>query len=167
MAPSGSSGRRRGRPPAPVDASASNAARLGAEIRTRRENRGLTLEAFGQLIEFSAAHVSEVERGRSPVSEQFVAACDETLEAGGALLDLLPSVVCERAAARHRNQALRRESGTRSIETGAIVDEVQGSVPSLAPLVARPEPVKAAPVGDLALRGPRRLRPSFLRPAAS
>jgi hypothetical protein len=40
MAPPSPSGRRPGRPPTPVDANASNAARLGAEIRARRERHG-------------------------------------------------------------------------------------------------------------------------------
>jgi transcriptional regulator with XRE-family HTH domain len=146
MTPPSSSGRRRGRPPAPIDANASKAARLGAAIRTRREDRGLTLEEFAELIEFSAAHISEVERGRTPVSEQFVAACDEVLKAGGTLLELLPSVVYERAAKRHRNQALRRRETARSNATrDTLGDEAPDSVPGPAALVARARPVE--PVG--------------------
>ncbi len=109
----------------------------------------MTLEAFAELISFSAAHLSEVERGRTSVSEQFVAACDEALEAGGALLELLPSVVCERAAKRHRNQARRRESDTRHTETGdALVDEGHAAFPSPAPLADHAGPVGAFPLGS-------------------
>jgi len=115
----------------------------------------MTLEAFAELIEFSAAHISEVERGRSAVSEQFVAACDKALEASGALLQLLPSVVCERAAKRHRNQARRRESSTRSPEPrDPLVAEGQGSAPSSAPLAAHAGPVEAVPVGSSVPQSP-------------
>lgn len=135
MTPPSHSGPRRGRPPAPVDPDASNAARLGAEIRARRERNGLTLEALARLIQFSPGHLSAVERAQSPVSEQFVAGCDEALEAGGALLALLPSVICERAADRHRNQARRRRDGVRS-----IANETQAG-PGAAPLVVHDIPV--------------------------
>jgi transcriptional regulator with XRE-family HTH domain len=86
---------RRGRPPRRLDPDASQAARLGAEIRTRRQARGLTLEALAALIGFSPQHISEVELAKVPPSGPFVAACDEALEAGGTLTALLPSVVCE------------------------------------------------------------------------
>jgi hypothetical protein len=44
---------RRGRPPHPLDPDASHAARLGAEIRARRQAHGLTLEGLAALIGFS------------------------------------------------------------------------------------------------------------------
>jgi len=123
-----------------VDATASHAARLGAEIRAWRERRELTLEALARLIEFSPGHISAVERAQAPVSEQFVASCDEALKAGGALLALLPSVIYERAADRHRNQARRRERA-RSVEIGdAITAEPQASR-GRAPLVIHAGPV--------------------------
>lgn len=148
---------RRGRPLTPVDANTSNAARLGAEIRARREQRGLTLEAMARLIRFSRAHVSAVERAQTPVSEQFVASCDEALNADGALLALLPSVIYERAADRHRNQARRRDRAC-PIETGdAIPDE-----PQAAPAVGIRSPRSAAQ----APREHRRLRPRHPEPTS-
>jgi tetratricopeptide (TPR) repeat protein len=82
---------------------------------------------MARLIRFSRAHVSAVERAQTPVSEQFVASCDEALNADGALLALLPSVIYERAADRHRNQARRRDRAC-PIETGdAIPDEPQAA----------------------------------------
>jgi transcriptional regulator with XRE-family HTH domain len=98
---------RRGRPPRRLDPDASQAARLGAEIRTRRQARGLTLEALAALIGFSPQHISEVELAKVPPSGPFVAACDEALEAGGTLTALLPSVVCERALQRHGRASTR------------------------------------------------------------
>jgi transcriptional regulator with XRE-family HTH domain/tetratricopeptide (TPR) repeat protein len=133
-----------------VDANASSAARLGAEIRARRERHGLTLETLARLIQFSPGHISSVERAQAPVSEQFVAGCDEALNAGGALLELLPSVICERAADRHRNQALRRKSGARPTETrDTIAGEPQDGGPSPASLVVHTGAVtgKAASFG--------------------
>lgn len=135
-----------------MDAAASKAARLGAEIRKRREDRGLTLEAFARLIEFSAAHISEVERARATVSEHFVRCCDEALKADGFLLELFPFVIRERAAARHRNQALRRrQNGARSTETGdAIADEAQAGSSPPASFITRAGTVshKSAPFGS-------------------
>jgi transcriptional regulator with XRE-family HTH domain len=105
---------RRGRPPKPLDPSASNAAHLGAEIRSRRLDRGLTLEGLAELIGFTPQHISEVERAKASVSSAFLAACDHALEAQGSLLELLPAVVYERALERHdRSVARRRTRRTR------------------------------------------------------
>lgn len=101
---------RRGRPPKPLDPNASNAARLGAEIRSRRLERGLTLEALAELIGFTPQHISEVERAKASVSSPFLAQCDRALEARGSLLELLPAVVYERALERHDRSVARRRS---------------------------------------------------------
>lgn len=103
---------RRGRPPKPLDPDASNAARLGAEIRSRRLGHGLTLEGLAELIDFTPQHVSEVELAKASVSKPFVAACDRALEARGSLLELLPAVVYERALERHDRSVARRRSST-------------------------------------------------------
>ena len=101
---------RRGRPPHRLDPDASHAARLGAEIRTRRQERGLTLEALAALVGFSPSHVSKVERANAPVSGPFVAACDHALDARGAISALLPAVISERAWQR-QDRAATRHSG--------------------------------------------------------
>jgi transcriptional regulator with XRE-family HTH domain len=101
---------RRGRPPKPLDPNASNAARLGAELRSRRLERDLTLEALAGQIGFTPQHVSEVELAKTSVSRAFVAACDRELEAQGSLLELLPAVVYERALERHDRSVARRRS---------------------------------------------------------
>src|SRR3954462_12910023 len=95
--------RRRGRPPKALDAEASSAASLGVELRRRREQRGLTQAALGALIGLSPQHLSEVERGVGSVSEQFIQACDDALEADGRLVKLLTPVIYERARARWSN----------------------------------------------------------------
>jgi transcriptional regulator with XRE-family HTH domain len=91
-----------------LDPDASRAAQLGAEIRSRRQARGLTLGALAALIGFSSQHISEVERAKAPVSGPFVAACDRALHARGLLLALLPAVLYERATDRHERSAQRR-----------------------------------------------------------
>jgi transcriptional regulator with XRE-family HTH domain len=97
--------RRRGRPSKPLDVDGSSAARLGSEVRTRRERRGLTQEGLAALIGFSPQHLSAAERGEASVSEHFVQACDDALGADGQLMELLPLVVYERARARWSNRA--------------------------------------------------------------
>ena len=87
---------RRGRPPNPVDPGASHAARLGAEIRTRRTALGLTLTALGELVGYTAQYVSEVERAKTTPAYPFVATVDRTLAADGALERLAPAVLQER-----------------------------------------------------------------------
>jgi transcriptional regulator with XRE-family HTH domain len=103
---------RRGRPPKPLDPDASHAARLGAEIRSRRLARGWTLEGLAELIDFTPQHVSEVELAKASVSKPFIAACDRALEANGSLLELLPAVVYERALERQERGVARRRSNT-------------------------------------------------------
>jgi len=71
----------RGRPPNPVDPDASHAARLGAELRARRQARGLTLQALGELAGYAPQHVSQVELAHATPSPPFIGACDRVLEA--------------------------------------------------------------------------------------
>lgn len=106
--------RRRGRPPKPLLEDGSSAARLGIEVRRQREERGLTQAALAAVIGYSPQHLSSVELGDSPVSEQFVHACDDALGAEGRLLELLPSVVYERARSRWANRHERDAAPTLS-----------------------------------------------------
>jgi transcriptional regulator with XRE-family HTH domain len=99
---------RRGRPAAPLEPSASAAARLGAELRGLRTAHGLTLTGFGVRIGYSAQYVSQVEHGRCAPSEAFVRACDVELGGGGALMRLLPAVILEQAQHRSARVAARR-----------------------------------------------------------
>jgi transcriptional regulator with XRE-family HTH domain len=102
-----------------LDPDASRAARLGAEIRARRQARELTLEALAKLIGFSAQHISEAERAKASVSSSFVAACDHALHARGWLLEQLPGVICERAAQRDDREAARRRADDREVSADA------------------------------------------------
>jgi transcriptional regulator with XRE-family HTH domain len=103
----------RGRPPRPLDRDSSSAAYLGAELRARRQERGLTQRALGDLIGYSLQHVSEVERANAAPTQPFIASCDQALEAQGRLLALLPAVTHERDQQRQERAAARR-AGDRS-----------------------------------------------------
>lgn len=82
---------RRGRPPKPLDPDASRAARLGAELRTRREAQNLTLQALSDRIHYSPQHISQVEHGRAMVTEAFVQACDAGVGTDGTLMRCCPT----------------------------------------------------------------------------
>ena len=99
---------RRGRPPNPVDPEASHGARLGAEIRTRRIERWLTLAELGGLTGYTAQYVSEVERAKAAPALPFVAACDRALDAGGGIERLLPAAMQEREHKRQERAIARR-----------------------------------------------------------
>jgi transcriptional regulator with XRE-family HTH domain len=99
---------RRGRPPNPLDPSASHAARLGAKLRALREARGLTLQVLGDLISYTPQYVSEVERAKTPPTQAFFTACDRALDAQGDLLALLPAAMDERDHEREDRTAARR-----------------------------------------------------------
>jgi len=101
---------RRGRPPNPVDPDASQAARLGAEIRKRRQAEELTLEALSARVGFSPQHISGVELAKALASGAFVTACDRALDAQGALVALLPTVMDEYTMQRHDRSAARQRS---------------------------------------------------------
>ena len=100
----------RGRPPAPLDPSASAAARLGAELRGLRTSHGLTLAGLSVRVGYSGQYISQVEHGRTAASEAFVRACDVELGADGAILELLPAVVLERARQRSADSVARRRA---------------------------------------------------------
>jgi transcriptional regulator with XRE-family HTH domain len=99
----------RGRPLKPLDPDASEAARLGYEIRSRRIERELTQAAFGAAIGYSVQQVSGVELAKAPPSAGFVAACERVLEAEGAFERLLPAVLHEAAMRRQERSSARAE----------------------------------------------------------
>jgi len=103
---------RRGRPLKPLAPDASSAARLGAALRERRLERGLTLEELAAMVGYSAQHLSQVERAQASVSRQFVGVCDRALDAHGSLLALLAPVIYEQAMQRDDRSAARRRGSS-------------------------------------------------------
>jgi transcriptional regulator with XRE-family HTH domain len=108
------SGSRRGRPPSPLEPSASAAARLGAELRALRTAHDLTLAGLSVRVGYSAQYISQAEHGRTAPSEAFVRACDVELGADGALMLLLPAVILEQAQQRSARIAARRGADIQS-----------------------------------------------------
>jgi transcriptional regulator with XRE-family HTH domain len=104
-----------GRPPKPLSPTASKAAALGADIRTLRLARGLTLQVLGRRISYSPQHVSDAEHGRTAISEAFIVAVDRALDANGRLVAQYSAVLLERAMERQKRASERR--------TGATVDD--------------------------------------------
>ena len=98
----------RGRPLKSVDADASCAARLGASLRGMRLAQNLTLHALASRIGYTPQHLSEVELAQASASKAFVAACDQALDAHGALLALYPAVRLEQVVEREKRETSRR-----------------------------------------------------------
>jgi transcriptional regulator with XRE-family HTH domain len=99
---------RRGRPSAPLEPSASAAARLGAELRELRLGHELTLAGLAARVGYSLQYISQIEHGRTVASEAFVHSCETELRADGVLTGLLPAVILEHARHRARRTAARR-----------------------------------------------------------
>jgi DNA-binding transcriptional regulator YiaG len=59
---------------------------FGAELRRRRMDAGLTLDALSKIIHYSKSQLSKVERGLKRPSSQLSRLCDATLRAEGELL---------------------------------------------------------------------------------
>lgn len=101
---------KRGRPPTPLDPTASHSARLGFELRASRLDEGLTLEELAGRIGFSPQRISDVERAKATPSLQFITNCEDALHAVGKLLPLLPDAQRERDTARQARADARRKA---------------------------------------------------------
>jgi transcriptional regulator with XRE-family HTH domain len=120
----------RGRPPKSVDADASCAARLGAELRARRAARSLTLQGLSNLAGYTPQHISQVELAQTRVSLEFVECVDRALDAGGALVHLYPAVQAERMAATERRATARRNerrAGEEAARNARILEQKRGA----------------------------------------
>jgi transcriptional regulator with XRE-family HTH domain len=56
------------------------------ELRTRRDNAGLSLAALGTLARFDRSYLARIERGDQFPSENAARACDQVLSADGELI---------------------------------------------------------------------------------
>ena len=56
---------------------------LISELREARVSRGMSQEEFGRLINYSGAHVGNIESGHRPVKSDYVQAVDQALQTGG------------------------------------------------------------------------------------
>lgn len=134
---------RMGRPSKQPGPSNSQEARLGAAIRRRREDLGITQEQLATAIGFSRPHLALVELGRAYASEDLVRRCDAVLEADGAILAIYPEVIAARE---------RRREGTRTGRVGvpsparSVLNPARAVESALASPSSGPEPAAEAAV---------------------
>ncbi|MFD3455215.1 helix-turn-helix domain-containing protein [Streptomyces sp. NPDC058691] len=86
------------RPAEPTPATGAAGA-FGPALRELRLERGLSLAALARRTHYSKGYLSKIETGGKPVNADLARLCDEALEAGGALLALLPPTPPDVAAA--------------------------------------------------------------------
>ncbi|WP_434587550.1 nSTAND1 domain-containing NTPase [Streptomyces sp. A5-4] len=72
---------------------------FGEELRRLRGERGISLTALARSIHYSKGYLSKIENGGKPPTPDVARRCDEVLDAGGALLRLVPDVPAARQAA--------------------------------------------------------------------
>ncbi|MFF3314268.1 helix-turn-helix domain-containing protein [Streptomyces sp. NPDC003035] len=63
---------------------------FGEALRELRRQRGLSLTQLARRIHYSKGYLSKIETGSKPVNATLARLCDDALQAGGALLALLP-----------------------------------------------------------------------------
>lgn len=59
---------------------------FGSRLREYREHRGLSLAELGRRVAYSAGHLSNVENGTKPPSQDLASLCDQALKAKGELI---------------------------------------------------------------------------------
>jgi len=64
---------------------------FGAELRRRRAAVGMSLGQLAARVHYSKGYLSKVEHGTKPPGADLARLCDAALDAGGALLALVPS----------------------------------------------------------------------------
>jgi transcriptional regulator with XRE-family HTH domain len=62
--------------------------RWGAQLRARRDDRGLSLAALGRLAQYDASYLARLERGDQAATLPVAKACDRALDAEGDLVRL-------------------------------------------------------------------------------
>jgi len=65
---------------------------FGSELRRLREQRGLSLKKFAQLVHYDPGYLSKIENGLKPPNATVAARCDAELAADGALSTLVSAV---------------------------------------------------------------------------
>lgn len=64
---------------------------FGAELQRRRLDAGMSLGELSRRVYYSKSHLSKIENGHKGVGIELARACDSALEAGGALIALVPT----------------------------------------------------------------------------
>jgi transcriptional regulator with XRE-family HTH domain len=92
---------------------------FGQRLRSMRVARGLTLRGLARLAHIDSGHLSRVEAGARPVTNEIAAALDRALEADGALAGPL-----EDTASRTADQAARESQRLAAILSAEPAAEV-------------------------------------------
>ncbi|MPY63460.1 nSTAND1 domain-containing NTPase [Streptomyces spongiae] len=87
-------------PPAVPRGGAQELPAFGAELRRLRNQAGVSLAALSDRVHYSKGYLSKIETGDKPPNADLARRCDNALDAGGALMRLVP-----RSARRHRATA--------------------------------------------------------------
>ena len=103
--------------------------RWGADLRARRDQRGLSLAGLGRLTRYDASYLGRLERGDQFATLAVAEACDRVLGAGGEL------VRSWRAADRERRGADGPGAGGRAAGGGSV-DEADLRLVTVMPLHA-------------------------------
>ncbi|WP_370947134.1 helix-turn-helix domain-containing protein [Amycolatopsis sp. cg5] len=65
-------------------------ASFGVELRRRRTDAGFSLATFAKQVHYSKGYLGRIETGEKPATLDLARRCDAALEAGGALVALVP-----------------------------------------------------------------------------
>ncbi|MFI7577527.1 Scr1 family TA system antitoxin-like transcriptional regulator [Micromonospora sp. NPDC049497] len=68
---------------------------FAGELRRLRTDAGMSQEALGERLNYSASLVAAVEQSRRPPREEFTQRCDEVLAAGGLLVRIREAILRE------------------------------------------------------------------------
>ena len=104
--------------------------RWGAELRARRDERGLSLAGLGRLARYDASYLSRLERGDQFATLAVAEACDRVLGAGGEL------VRSWHAADRDRRQTDGPAAAGQAVSGGGPVEEADLRLVAVMPLHA-------------------------------
>jgi hypothetical protein len=63
---------------------------FGQELRRLRQQRGMSLTSFAELINYDVSYLSRIENGHRPPTTALARACDTALATGGHLVPLVP-----------------------------------------------------------------------------
>lgn len=101
-----------------------NQAALGAQIKTARENRGMTQEALAAAVDYSVDHISVIERGVKPPKLDKLIAIANTLGVGTDILlqeDLNSAILLQASEISEKLKTLSPEQQRKALK---IIDVV-------------------------------------------
>jgi len=104
--------------------------RWGAELRARRDERGLSLAGLGRLARYDASYLGRLERGDQFATLAVAEACDRVLGAGGELVSSWRTADRER---RHRDDP---GAAGQAVSGAGPVDEADLQLVTVMPLHA-------------------------------